>query len=107
RALHELGRGRNQIILGIEFAARSETAADVDLDEIDRLFVEAKGCGERPAIVPGGFRGAPDRELARRLVPLGDEAARLHEHRGMTLDLEFVATDVVGLFEAGLGVALE
>ena len=42
-----------------------------------------------------------------RRVPFGEQAARLHRHRGEALHLEALAADVGRIAERGLGVALD
>ncbi len=39
------------------------------------------------------------------VVPIGDEAARLHRHRAVALHLEMLAADVRRVFERRIGVA--
>ncbi len=107
RASDQLGRGRDQVILGVEFAARSKSTADIDLDQVDGLHFEVERGSQHSPVVPRRLCCAPDRELAGLGVPLRDKAARLHEHRGMALNLEGFASRIIGGSKNGVRIALE
>ncbi len=107
RASDEFRRGWNQVILGIEFAARPESAADIDLDQFDGIHFQVERGSKHSAIIPCRLGRAPHRELARIAVPFGDKAARLHEHRGVPLNLEGFASRIIGGGESRVRIALE
>ncbi len=58
-------RERNQEILGIELAARTEAAADVVLDHLDGVFGKPDLLGEDAPVEERHLGGARDREPAR------------------------------------------
>ena len=96
---------RNEEILRIELAAHAEGAADVALDHGDGVFRERKLRREDTPDGEGDLGGAIDRQVAARRVPIGEQAARLHRHRGVALHPEALAPHIRRVLECGVGVA--
>ena len=81
---------RNQKVLRIKFAARAEAAADFRLDEMDTALRQADELRENAPIGVGHFGRTPHGEQAAPFVPLGDQAAILQRHGGVTLGGKFL-----------------
>src|ERR1700743_2166089 len=100
RTAYNARRCRNKIIFRVEFAARAEAAADVDLDEIYRLNGQSKLSSKCAPVVPSCLGRAPNRQFSGNRIPFSDKTTRLHEHGGVALDLERLSTDVICGFES-------
>ena len=98
-------RERDEKILRIEFAARSEPAADVVLDQLDRAFGQGHLPGERAAVEEQHLGGAGERELPARGVPFRQQPARLHGQRHVTLGAKALAPDIGRMLERGRGIS--
>ena len=100
-------RERDQEILGIELAARAEAAADVVLDQVDRVSAAARACAAKVRRLKNGTLAAPSTVIRRlRRVPFGEHAARLHRQCRVALRLEALAADVRRVAECRVGIAL-
>ena len=97
-------RKRNEEVLGVEFAARAEPAADIVLDELDGALGQAHLSRQRPAVEEQHLGGAVDRELSARGIPLREQSARLHGKRHVALRAKALAPDIRGTLERGRGV---
>ena len=104
-ALEALRREGDEDVLGVELAAHAEAAADVDLDEPDRVLLETEQRGDRAAVEVLHLGGAPEREHARGRVVVGDEPARLHRHARVALHREAPGDAHVGAGGGGLDIA--
>jgi hypothetical protein len=62
---------RDQKVLRVEFAAGTESPADIDLDQIDGAFRQTQHCGEQPPIEEGHLGCTMDRHSATRRNPFG------------------------------------
>ena len=107
RAVEPARRERDQEVLRIEFAAHAEAAADVGLDHGDGGLVEAHLLRQDAAVVERHLGDAGDRHVAFGRVPFGEQAARLHGHRGEALHLEALAAGVGRVPERCVGVAFD
>jgi hypothetical protein len=74
--LHIPSGKRDQEILGIKLAARSEPTADIVLDQVDRCFREAHHLCDGAAIEERHLCGPHDREAPRRGIPFGKQFTR-------------------------------
>ncbi len=98
-------RIRNQEVLGIEFAAGAEAAADVVLDHANGAFRQIHLRGENAPIGKRHLGCTVYGEPLAHRIPFGDEPARLHRHRAMALDTKPFAPDVIRPRESGVGIA--
>jgi hypothetical protein len=94
RAPGKSRRKRDQKILGIEFAARAEAAADIVFHHPDRALGQAHLLRQNAPVEKGNLGRAEHDEASARGVPFGEQAARLHGHRGVALDREFFTAHV-------------
>ena len=95
----------NEEVLGIELAAHAEGAADVAFDHGDGVFREHELRGEDAPDREGNLRGAVDRQMTARRIPVREQPARFHRHRGVALHPEALAPHVRRVLERGVGVA--
>ena len=103
-----MARGeRDEEVLRVELAAGTEAAADVVLDHIDRVLGEPDLLGENAPVEERHLGRAADGEPARRGVPLGEQAARLHGEAVVALGAKLLAPDIgggcKGLFDVAAG----
>ncbi len=94
----------NEEIFRIELAAHAESAADVVLDHADRALCHAELLCEDAPVGKRHLGGAMDSEPA--VAPFGEDAAQLHRHRGVALDLERLAPHIGRVAKGGIGIAL-
>ena len=80
-------------------------AADVDLDQVDRVDVHPHHARKNLAVRPRHLRCAGDRQAFGGRVPRCDEPARLHRHGGMPLHAKTLFTCVGRILEGSGGVA--
>ena len=100
-------RERDQEVLGIEFAANAEPAADVVLHHGDRILGAAHLLRQEPANGIWHLARARNRQSATARIHLGEQTARLHRHRRMALHLEALAPNVVGLPERSVRITAD
>ena len=98
---------RDEVILGIEFAARAEAAADVVLHHADRAFRQAHLRCQHAPVDKGDLGRAVDGQPTVLGVPLGKQPARLHRHGAVALDLELLAASVGCVLERDVGIAAD
>ena len=98
-------RKRNEKILGIKFAARAEPAADVVFHHAHRFFRQSHHLRQRAPIGERHLADAFHRDALLLGIPLGQEPARLHRHRGVPLHAEMFAPRVWRVRECRVGVA--
>ena len=96
---------RNEEVLGIKFAADAKPSADIDFDQVDRVFGHRQHRREDATIEEGHFCGAEYDQPALVRVPLGDEAAGLQRHCGETMTVKALAAGVIRLGECRIGIA--
>ena len=99
------GRPRHDEVLGIEFAAHAEAAADLELDEVDQMLGMAEQVGQDAPVEVRDLGDAPEREHPRSRIVGGREPARLHRHAGVTLDREALGETALGGGKPALRVA--
>src|SRR5262249_35838375 len=96
---------RDQKILGIEFAARAKTAADVVFHHANRALRQLQLLGQNAPVEEGDF-GPPENGGPQVCsAPLRNQPARLHRHRAVTLHREFFAAHESGVLECAVRVA--
>ena len=88
------GSKGNEKVLGIEFAARTKSAANVAFEHVDRVDVEPQQLGEDFTIGTRHLGRTSDSQASGFSVPRCNEAARLHRHCRMTLDAEALAAPI-------------
>ena len=96
----------DEIIFRIEFAARAETAADVEFDVIHRLFRQVHHLRHGLAVEERQFCRTRDAEFAELGIPFGQQAAGFHRKRRLPLRVELVADHIIGGCECRFRVAL-
>jgi hypothetical protein len=84
----------HEVILGREFAALAEAAADVALDQVDALFRQVELVGEDAAVLERHLRRPAHRELGACAVPDGEHRAQLHGGCDVPLHPEALAPHV-------------
>ena len=99
-------RERDQYILGVELAADTEAAADVDFQEANVPDREREHPRERRPVEVLDLRRAPQGQPVEGGVVLGDEAARLQRCRRQPVDDEPLGDDDVRSREHRLDVAV-
>ncbi len=105
RATGETRRERHEEIFRIEFAARTEAAADVELQHAHRQFRQVHHLRQHPPIGERHLGRATNDHLLLVCVPFGEQAARLHRHGRMALDAEMLAAGIGRVLERRFGVA--
>jgi hypothetical protein len=90
---------RDQVVLGVELAARPEAAAHVALDQADRLLRDLEQRRQRAPVEVLDLRRAPDRDATGVAVVGGDERTRLQRHGAVALHAELLADDHVDVVE--------
>ena len=97
-------RGKwNQKILGVEFTLDPEPAADVDLDHVDCVFLDAEHRRERAAIEEQHLGRAKNSEPAG--VPFRDLPARLERQSGQAVAAKCFLARVIRFGESPVGIA--
>ena len=96
---------RNEEVLGVEFAAGPEPAADVVLHDLDGALGQFHLPGERAPIEEQHLGTAGHRELSACGIPFGEQAARLHRERHVALGVEALAPDIGRVLECRRGIA--
>ena len=99
------GGERDQEILRIEFAARAEAAADVVFDIVDRRLRQPHHRRHGAAVEERQLCRARYDEPPGGCVPFGQQAARLHGHRGHPLHAELLAAGIGGVAEGIVDIA--
>ena len=104
---HRLARAqraeRDEEVLGVELAATAEAAAHVELDQAHAVLGQAEQRGEDAAVGVHDLGRAPHGHPAA-VGALGHEPARLHRHGAVTLAVQALLDDEVGLGEGGVDV---
>ncbi len=95
---------RNEEILGVEFAADAEAAADVVFHHADRGFRQSHLLRQDAAVGERHLGRPMNGEPA--VLPFGDKAAQLHRHRRVALHLEPLPAHIGGGAKGSVGVAL-
>ena len=104
RAARAAARDRNQVVLGVELAARAEAAADIELDQLDRGVRQAEGPDEDPLVEIRHLGRAPEPE-GFPVGEVGDEAPGLQRQGGLAMGSEAFAAAIGRGGEGGFDVA--
>ncbi len=105
RALQAARRERDEKILGIEFAAHAEAAADIVLDHQDVGRRQAHLARQIFAVQERRLARAGDFQRAGSVVPFREKPARLEHDRAVALHLEFLAAPVGRGGKGRVGIA--
>ena len=106
RRLEDERGGADQHVLGIDFAADAEAAADMALIKLHGVARPSQHLRQRVAVPMRHLGGAMHFQNVARLVVAGDGAARLQRHAGMAADGKLERDDGVGGAEGGVDIAI-